>query len=213
MVSVVDPVGAGLVQSLAQPGGNITGVTNIGAELGGKRLEILKELFPAASKIAVLVNPNDANTPLQMRNVAAAAKELGLQLEPILEIRSAADLEGAFEAAVHARVDAAVRMVDPLEVPLRQQTAALAAKHRLPIIYPWREAVEAGGLVSYGTSLLDQYRQAATYVHQILKGAKPADLPVEQPTKFELVINLKVAKALGLAVPPTLLARADEVIE
>ena len=213
MVSVADPMGVGLIASLARPGGNITGITNIVSELTGKRLEILKEIVPTASKVAVLVNPNDPNAPLQMRNAELAAKNLAIQLQPVLEIRSADDLKSAFEAAARARADAGLRMVDPLESALRQQTVALAAQHRLPTIYPFRETVEVGGLASYGTNLPDQYRQAATFVHKIFNGAKPADLPVEQPVKFELVINLKTAKALGLDIPATLLARADEVIE
>jgi putative tryptophan/tyrosine transport system substrate-binding protein len=213
LVAVADPIGVGLISNLAHPGGNITGVTNIGAELAGKRLEILKEIVPAASKVAILINPNDPNARLQMDSAKPAAVKLAVQLDPVLEIRSADDLKGAFEAAVRAHADAALRMIDPLESTLREQTVALAAKHRLPIMYPFREAVGVGGLVSYGTELADQFRQAALFVHKILRGAQPADLPVEQPTKFVLAINLKTAKALGLSIPPTLLARADEVIE
>jgi len=213
MVLVADPVGAGIVASLARPGGNITGITNIVAELAGKRLELLKELVPSASRIAVLVNPDSQNAPLQMQSAEAAAPKLGVELRPVLEVRTAADLDRAFEAAVRARAGAAIRMIDPLGFILRQETAALAAKHRLPVIYPTREDVETGGLIAYGTNVPEQYRQAATFVHKILRGAKPADLPVEQPTKFELVINLKTAKALGLTIPPSLLGRADEVIQ
>ncbi|AMN43716.1 ABC transporter substrate binding protein [Rhodoplanes sp. Z2-YC6860] len=213
MVSVADPIGAGLIASLAQPGGNITGVTNIGAELAGKRLEILKEIVPTASKVAVFINPADQNATLQMNSARPAAEKLALQLEPILEIRSGADLKGAFEAAIRARADAAVRMLDPVATDLRHQTVQLAAEYRLPVIYAFREDVAAGGLASYGSNLPSQYRQAATFVHKIFNGSKPADLPVEQPTKFDLAINLKAANALGLVVPPTLLARADEVIE
>ena len=213
MVLVADPVGAGIVPSLARPGGNITGITNIVAELAGKRLELLKEIVPTASRIAVLVNPNSQNAPLQLQNAGAAARRLGIELRPVLEVRSAGDLEKAFEAAVRARADAAIRMIDPLVFILRKETAALAIKHRLPVIYPTREDVEAGGLVAYGTNIPEQYRQAATFVDKILRGAKPADLPVEQPTKFDLVINLKTAKALGLTIPQSLLFRATEVIE
>ena len=208
MVAVADPLGVGLIASLARPGGNITGITNIGAELAGKRLEILKEIVPAASKVAVLINPDDPIAPLQMRSAEAAARNLAVQLEPVLAIRSGNDLKSAFEAAARVRAAAAMRMIDPIESALRKQTVALAAEHRLPIIFPTRDDV--GGLVSYGTNLPDQYRQAATYVHKILNGAKPADLPVEQPTKFELVINLKTAKALGLTLSATLLARATK---
>jgi putative ABC transport system substrate-binding protein len=213
MVAVADPIGVGLITSLERPGGNITGVTNIGAELAGKRIEILREIVPAASKIAVLINPDDQNAALQMNSARLVAEKLAVQLAPVLHIRSSADLKGAFEAAVRAGAGAAVRMIDPLAADLREQTVQLAAEHRLPIVYAFREDVLAGGLVSYGPSLPDQYRQAATFVHKIFHGAKPADLPVEQPTKFNLAINLRTANALGISVPPMLLARADEVIE
>jgi putative ABC transport system substrate-binding protein len=213
MVAVADPIGVGLVESLARPGGNITGFTNIDAELAGKRLEILRELVPGASQIAVLINPGDPNAPFQMHDAEAAARTLGVRLDPILHIRQASDLKGAFESAVRARAGAALRMVDPTLTALAVQTAALAHEHRLPVMYPLRGTVDVGGLVSYGASLPDSYRKAAEYVHRIVNGAKPADLPVQQPTKFELVINLKAARAIGLAVPPALVARADEVIE
>jgi putative tryptophan/tyrosine transport system substrate-binding protein len=183
------------------------------AELTGKRLEILKEIVPTASKIAVMVNPGDPNMPLQMRSAEPAARSLHVQLEPVLAIRSADDLPSIFEDAKRAHADAALRMVDPLESALRKQTVVLAAQYRLPIIYPFRASAEAGGLVSYGTNLGNQFRQAATFVDKILNGAKPAELPVEQPTKFEFVINLKTAKSLGLTIPASLLATADEVIE
>jgi putative ABC transport system substrate-binding protein len=212
MVAVADPVGVGLVQSLARLGGNMTGITNIIAELAGKRLELLKELVPTASRIAVLVNPDNPNATPQMRSAEAAARSLGLELHPVLAVRSASDLEGAFETAVRAQAHAALRMIDPRVPMLRTETAALAAQHQLPVIYPHREDVEAGGLVAYGTNLPEQYRQAATFVHKILRGAKPADLPVEQPMTFELAINLKTAEALGLTIPPTLLFQATEVI-
>ncbi len=213
VVLVADPVGAGIVQSLARPGGNITGITNIVAELAGKRLELLKEMVPRASRIAVFVNPDSQNAPLQLRSAQAAASRLGIELSPVLEVRKPADLEPAFEAAVRARAGAAIRMIDPLVFMLREQTAALSIKHHLAVIYPSREDVEAGGLLSYGTNVTEQYRQAAGLVDKILKGAKPADLPVEQPTKFELVIHQKTAKALGLTIPQALLLRADEVIQ
>jgi putative ABC transport system substrate-binding protein len=213
IVSVADPVGVGLVASLARPGGNITGITNIGAELAGKRVEILKEIVPGAAKVAVLINPRDQNAPLQMDSAKLAADKLGIRLDPVLHIGSAADLKGAFEAALRARADAALRMIDPSNSALRAQTVALAAQYRLPTAYAFREDVLEGGLVAYGPSLPDQYRQAATFVHKIFNGAKPADLPVEQPTKFELAINLKAARTLGLVIAPTLLARADDVIE
>ena len=213
MVLVADPVGAGIVTNLARPGGNITGITNIVAELAGKRLEILKEIVPTASRVAVLVNPDNPNAPPQMRSAEAAARALGIKLGPVLAVRSPDDLEKAFQGAVQARAAAAIRMIDPLVFILRKQTAALEAKHRLPVIYPSREDVEAGGLVAYGANIPGQYRQAATFVDKILRGAKPADLPVEQPTKFELVINMKTAKALGIKIPQTILVRADRVIE
>jgi putative ABC transport system substrate-binding protein len=213
MVLVADPIGAGIVPSLARPGGNITGVTNIVAELAGKRLEILKELLPGASRIAVLVNPNSQNAPLQLRSAEDAARRLGVEIHPVLEVRSAADLERAFEGAVRAHAAAAIRMIDPLVFMLRQETAALAVRHRLPVIYPTREDVEAGGLVAYGANVPQQFRQAAGLVDRILRGAKPADLPIEQPTRFDLVFNLKAARALHLVVPPALLHRADHLIE
>jgi putative ABC transport system substrate-binding protein len=213
MVSVADPVGVGLVASLVRPGGNITGVTNIAAELAGKRVQFLKEIVPAASKVAILINPDDPIAPLQMDSAKSAAGTLGIWLDPVLHIRGGNDLEGAFEAAVRTGAAAALRMIDPTVTELRKQTVELAAKHRLPVIYPFREDVVAGGLVSYGTSLPDQYQQAAALVHKILNGARPADLPVEQPTKFEFAINLKTAKSLGIVFPPSLLALADEAVE
>jgi putative ABC transport system substrate-binding protein len=213
MVLVADPVGAGIVPSLAHPGGNITGITNIQAELAAKRLEILKEIVPIAKRIAVIVNPDNPNAPPQMRSAEVAARKLGIVLGPVLEMRTPDDLEKAFEGAVRARADGAIRMIDALVFMLRKETASLAAKYRLPVIYPSREDVEAGGLVAYGTNIPAQYRQAAGFVDKILRGAKPADLPVEQPTKFDLVINLKTAKALGLTIPPSLLQRADQVVE
>jgi putative ABC transport system substrate-binding protein len=213
MVSVADPIGVGLVASLAHPGGNITGVTNIGAELAGKRVEILKEIVPTASKIAVLINPTDPIAALQMNSAKSVAEKLAIQLEPILPIRSSADLKVAFEAAGRAHADAALRMIDPLVADLRKQTVQLAAEYRLPVIYAFREDVAAGGLASYGSNQPAQYQQAATFLHKIFNSAKPADLPVQQPITFDLAINLKAAKALGLAIPSTLLARADEVIE
>jgi putative ABC transport system substrate-binding protein len=213
MVLVADPVGTGIVPSLARPGGNITGMTTIVAELWGKRLEILKEIVPTASRIAVLVNPDNPAALPQMRSAEATAHRLGVELRPVLEVRSPGDLERAFGAAARARAHGALRMIDPLISILRKETASLAAKHRLPVIYPTRQDVEAGGLVAYGTNFPEQYRQAATFVDKLLRGAKPADLPVEQPTKFELVINVKTAKALGLTIPPSVLVRADQVIE
>jgi putative ABC transport system substrate-binding protein len=213
LVSVADPVGVGLVASLVRPGGNITGVTNIASELAGKRMQILKEIVPTATKVAVLINQDDPNAPLQMDSAKSAAGTLGIQLDPVLHIHGGDDLDGAFAAAVRAGAAAALRMIDPTVTELRKPTVDLAAKHKLPVIYPFREDVVAGGLASYGTSLPDQYRQAAGLVHKILNGAKPADLPVEQPTKFEFAINLKTANALGIVFPQALLSLADETIE
>jgi putative ABC transport system substrate-binding protein len=176
-------------------------------------VQILKEIVPAASKVAVLINPDDQNAFLQMQNAKLAADKLGVRLEPVLHTRSDADLKDAFEAATRTGAGAALRMLDPLTTALREQTVALAAEYRLPVIYAFREDVVAGGLVSYGTNLPSQYRQAASFVHKIFTGVKPGDLPVEQPIKFELAVNLKTAKALGIEVPATPVARADEVIE
>ena len=212
-VAVADPVGAGLVPNLARPGGNVTGITHIVAELTGKRLELLKEIVPSASRIAVLVNPDDPNATVQMQNAEAAARTLGVQLQPVLPVRGAGDLEHAFEAISRAGAPAALRMVDPTGGPLRARTVELAARHRLPVMFVFREDVEAGGLVAYGANLAAQYREAATFVHKILRGTRPSDLPIEQATKFDLVFNLKTAKKLGLAIPPSLLLRADQIIE
>jgi putative ABC transport system substrate-binding protein len=212
-VLVADPVGAGIVASLARQGGNITGVTNIVAELGGKRLEIMKEFVPKATRIGVMVNPNDQNTPLQMRYAEEGARRLGIKLEPVLEVRTPDDLERAFDSAAKARVPAVLRMIDPLVFMLRKQTAALSVKYRVPMIYPAREDVENGGLVAYGANAPEQFRQAAVMVDKILRGAKPADLPVEQPTKFDLVINAKTARALNLPIPPPLVLRGAEIVE
>ena len=212
LVLVADPVGAGLVKSLARQGGNITGITNIVAELGGKRLEIIKEIVPKATRIGVIVNPNDQNTPLQMRYAEEGARRLGIKLDPILEVRTPDDLEKAFEAAAKAHAPALLRMIDPLVFMLRKQTAELSVKYRMPVIYPAREDVASGGLIAYGANAPEQFRQAAVLMDKILRGAKPADLPVEQPTKFDLVINAKTARALNLSIPQTLTFRA-EVIE
>ena len=212
-VAVADPVGAGLVSSLARPNGNVTGITHLVAELTGKRLELLKEIVPSASRIAVLVNPDDPNATVQIQNAEAAARALGVQLQPVLTVRGASDLERAFEAISRSGVAAALRMVDPTTTVLRARTVELAVRHRVAMMFVFREDVEAGGLAAYGASLPAQYRQAATFVHKILRGARPGDLPIEQPTKFELVINLKTAKALGLTFPQSILARADQIIQ
>jgi putative tryptophan/tyrosine transport system substrate-binding protein len=206
-----DPVELGLVASLAQPGGNITGLSLLSLALGGKRLELLKELVPTASQVAVLFNPTDATNRGEWREMEGAARLLGVQLHA-LEVRSPAEFESAFATATRQGVGALMTLRNWLLEGQRTQIIDFAAKSRLPAMYEQRAYVEAGGLISYGPSLPDTFRRAATYVDKILKGAKPADLPVEQPTKFEFVINLKTAEALGLTIPSTLLFQADEVL-
>lgn len=207
-----DPVAAGLVTSLAQPGGNLTGVTFISTELVPKRLELLTELVPQAKVIALLVNPHSPNTELMMRDVPGAARARGVQLE-ILKASTESDIDGAFATLPHLHAGALIIGTDAFFFWRRAQLVALASRHAVPAIYDAREFAAAGGLISYGPSLTGTYRQAGIYAGRILNGAKPADLPVEQPTTFELVINLKTTKALGLAVPKSLLASANEVIE
>ena len=209
--SVADPVSAGLVESLARPGGNITGLSNIAAELSGKRLELLKEINPKLSRVAVLWNPEYPGLALAFKESQAAARALGLQLQS-LEVRGPEDFESAFKAAADRHTGALYVPTSQFFNRHRAKLAELAVKSRLSAIYSDRDYVEAGGLMSYGPSLADLYRRAATYVDKILKGRKPADLPVEQPTKFELIINLKAAKQIGLTIPPNVLARADKVI-
>ena len=213
MVGVADPVGAGLVTSLARPEGNVTGLTNITAELAGKRLELLKEIVPQVNRIAVFINPDDANAPLQMKSAENAAHILGIRLYPVVPITSVNEVERAFATALNGGAGAAIRMVDPLSSATRQRTAELTLKHRLPVVYAFREDVEAGSLVGYGTNVEDNFRRAATYIDKILKGAKPSELPIEQPTTFELAVNLKTAKALGITIPQTIMVRATRVIE
>jgi putative ABC transport system substrate-binding protein len=207
-----DPVGEGLVASLARPGGNVTGLASIAAEVVGKQLELLKEVVPKISRVAVLLNPSHSAHPLMSRQAEGPARALGMQLH-ILQAGSPAEIDAAFAAMRSRGVGGVLVLRGSLFLAQRTQIAALAAKSRLPAVYGTREEAEAGGLMAYGASLLLLYRRAATYVDRILKGAKPADLPVEQPTKFELIINLKTAKALGLTIPQSLLGRADEVIE
>ena len=207
-----DPVAAGLIDSLARPGGNITGLTNIAAELGGKRLELLKETVPKLTRVALLWDPQNSGSAQAWKESQLPARELGLQLYS-MEVSSADKFEGAFNDAIKARSAALAVTPMILATSNRKQVVELAAKTRLPSIYAREEFVESGGLMSYGTDLDEHYRRAATYVDKILKGTKPADLPVEQPTKFEFIINLKAAKQIGLTIPPNVLARADRVIK
>jgi len=207
-----NPVGDGLVTNLARPDGNLTGVSFLLVELHPKRLELLSELVPQARVIALLVNPNAANAERTIRDVQQAARTKGVQL-PILKGSTAREIDAAFTSFVQLHAGAVLIGADPFFGSQREQLVALAARHAIPAIYFLREFAKAGGLISYGASLTGAYRQAGTYVGKILKGAKPADLPVQQPTTFELAINLTTAKALGLTVPQSLLARADEVIE
>jgi putative ABC transport system substrate-binding protein len=207
-----DPVETGFVASLGRPGGNITGLALISSQLSGKRLELLRTVAPEVSRIAVLFNPTNPALPHQIRETEAAARALGVHLQ-LLEVRDPKDIDKALQIATTSRTHALVVLDDALLFTYRTTIVKLAAKNRLAAIYGFREFVEAGGLMAYAANLADMYRRAATYVDRILKGAKPADLPIEQPTTFELVINLKTAKALGLTIPPAVLARADEIIE
>ena len=212
MANSSDPVGTGLIASLARPGGNITGLSLLNPDLGGKRLALLKETVPKVSRVAVLWNPTNAAKPLELKSTQVAAEALGVRVTSV-EVREPTDFAPAFAAIGKARSNALITFADPLTLAHRRQIGEFALKNRLPTIAELREFAEAGGLVTYGANLLDLYRRAATYVDKILKGAKPADLPVEQPTKFELVINLKTAKALGLTISQSVLIRADEVIQ
>jgi len=206
-----DPIGNGFVTSLARPGGNITGLSSLIADLSGKRLELLKEVLPKLSRLAVFGNSANAGNATQLKETERAAGSLRVQLQ-YLDIRSAKDIETAFREASKERADAVFILRGPVLNAQRTLIAQHAVKSRLPAIYPQSNFVEAGGLMSYGTNIADLERRAATYVDKILKGAKPADLPVEQPMKFEFVINLKAAKQIGLTVPPNVLVRADKVI-
>jgi len=211
MTSSSDPVGTGFVASLAHPGGNITGLSLVGPDLSTKRLEMLKEVILGVSRVAVFWNPDDPAAKISLRETEDAAKAQAMHLQ-ILEIREASDFESAFRAANKGRVRALILLPAPIVATQAKQIAELALKNNLPAISPVSEFPNAGGLMSYGANLAELYRRAATYVDKILKGAKPADLPVEQPTKFELIINLKTAKQIGLTIPPNVLARADRVI-
>jgi putative tryptophan/tyrosine transport system substrate-binding protein len=212
MTNVSDPVGLGLVESLGRPGGTITGLTNISPELGAKRLELLKEIVPGVARVAVLGDPGSPAYGPQIKELQAAATPARLQLY-LMEIRQAADLDKAFAAIAEARVDAVMALQNPTITRLRARLAELAAQARLPAMYPQGEFVEAGGLISYGPDIPDLHRQAAYFVDRILKGAKPADLPVEQPRKYELAINILAAKKIGLTIPAQVLFRADKTIK
>ena len=212
-VGGADPVELGLVASLARPGGNVTGLTStVGPEIAGKQLELLKEMVPKVSRMAVLWNPTTPGNAVALREAEIAARRLGVELQ-VLEARSHNDFDSAFAAMARKRAGALLVLGDVMFTTHRVRLADLAGKSRLPAIYVGRQFVDEGGLISYGANVLDNFRRAATYVDKILKGAKPGDLPIERPTKFELVINLKTAKALGVTIPPSLLARADEVIQ
>jgi putative ABC transport system substrate-binding protein len=211
-VTAGDPVAMGLVTSLARPGGNITGLTTSAPELIGKRLELLKEVLPRITRVAVLWNPSNPSFSEMLKEMQAASQAHALQLQS-LEVRSLEDFEGAFESLTQGDSQAIIVVTDPLMNTHHRLILDLAEKHRLPAIYGSPEAVDAGGLLSYAPSFTDQYRRAATYVDKILRGTKPAELPVERPMKFELVINLKTAKQIGLTIPDSLLYRVDRVIK
>jgi putative ABC transport system substrate-binding protein len=207
-----DPVALGYVASLARPGGNITGLTHLAPELGGKRLELLKDMVVQLSRVAVLTDPGTGGHGPQIKELEPAAPALGLQLL-VIPVRAANELENAFSATIAGRAGAFIGLQQPTLDRLRERIVDLAAKNRLPGMYPNSEYVETGGLLSYAADIVALFRRTAFYVDKILKGAKPGDLPVEQPTKFELVVNLKAAKQIGLTIPPHVLARADRVIK
>lgn len=208
----VDPLGTGLVVSLARPGGNATGFTLMAPELAGKRLELLREAISGVSRLAILMNTANPGFEPTLRQTESAARSLGVRLH-LLEAAAPAEFERAFASMVERGATALHVQLDPMFLVQRARLVELAAKHRLPALYDLREFVDAGGLVSYGPRLSEELRRTAAHVDKILKGAKPADVPIEQPTKYELVINMKTAKALGLTIPPSVLARADQIIE
>jgi putative tryptophan/tyrosine transport system substrate-binding protein len=212
MVAVGDPVGTSLVASLARPGGNLTGLASISPDLEGKRLELLRAVMPKLSRVSFLTNPGNAYTAFSEKHAREAAQVLHLKVQ-FVGVRAEPEFDQAFDAIVKERPGALVVLADRVFLHNRQRIVDFAVRNRLPVVYPYRELVEAGGLMCFGPNYADMHRRAAMYVDKILKGAKPADLPVELPTKFELVINLKTAKALGLAIPQSLLARADEVMQ
>jgi putative ABC transport system substrate-binding protein len=212
MLTVLDPVGAGLVANLSRPGGNITGLSEVSVELSAKRLELLKEAAPRTSTIAVLMDPGHPTNALELKNTEVAARRLGVAITAV-EVPKTRRFEEAFVGMTRSRANALIVLPGDVTDTHRASILDLALKNRLPTLYGWKMGPESGALMSYGVDIAENFRQGAYYVDKILKGAKPADLPVEQPTKFELVINLKTAKTLGLTIPPSLLARADQVIE
>ena len=212
MVTVADPLAFGFIHSLGRPGGNLTGLVFQHPELSGKRLELLKAAVPKFARVAVLWNGANPYKAFDMREVQAAAAAYGVIVES-LPVEGAQDLDGAFRAARQAQADALMTLEDPFTITHRARIVELARTHRLPALYGRRVYVDAGGLMSYGPDPIEQYRRAAFYADRIFKGARPADLPVEQPTKFELVINLRTARALGLTIPPSLILRADQVVD
>jgi putative tryptophan/tyrosine transport system substrate-binding protein len=211
-VGIGDPVGSGFVGSLSRPGGTITGQSNLSRELGQKHLELLKEIVPGLARMAAFRNPDNPVSELQLRDVDDAARSFTVQLQ-VLQISDPAKFDGAFLAMRRERAEALIVLADPVFLSNRRQIAELAAKSRLPTIFNVSQYTDAGGLIAYGPSLIDMFRRATIYIDKILKGTKPGDLPVEQPSKFELVINLKTAKQIGLTIPPNVLARADRVIK
>jgi putative ABC transport system substrate-binding protein len=213
VIAVGDPVEWGLIANLARPGGNITGIATLTPELGGKRLEILKEMIPRSTRVGVLTGGGGRGGELQLKELRAAAVALRLRLEEIGTASDPEKLVNAFQTAVRGRVHAIITTAGPVVFAQRKSIVVLAANHRLPAMYPQKEFVEDGGLMSYGVDFRDIYRRGAIYVDKILKGAKPADLPVERPTRFEFRINLKAAKQIGVTIPPNVLARADKVIK
>ncbi|MGH8678751.1 MAG: ABC transporter substrate-binding protein [Burkholderiales bacterium] len=206
-----DPVGAGFIASLPRPGGNITGLSSLNVDLSSKYLELLRVAVPKLSRVAVLVNPGSPSHPDQLKNIQAAAKTIGVTVSPV-QASTASQIEAAFGAMTRERAGALIVLPDSFFSTQARQIAELAMKNRLPTMVSTPELVEAGGLMSYAQNPAERFRRAATYVDKILKGAKPADLPVEQPTKFEFIINLKAAKQIGLTIPPNVLVRADKVI-
>jgi putative tryptophan/tyrosine transport system substrate-binding protein len=210
--TVANPVGIGLVASLNRPGGNMTGINVLSPELDAKRLDLLKELVPGISRVGVLANPANAVTAGTLKDLDDAARALRLKLH-ILEVRERQGIDDAFTAMARERDQAVLVTTDPMLLAQRERIVDMVTRHRLPAIFGWREFPESGGLLSYDAKLADMYRRLATYVDKIFRGAKPGDLPIEQPMKFELIINLKTAKSLGLTIPPSVLLRADQIIE